>query len=155
MAEADGSTSVEVVTDLAITGKPAQFGRGVMQDVSDKLLGPVRRLPAPPARRGPGGSRRPGARCRRTRAPRPRPDTEPSAGWSLTSRPRNRPIEGSNVRGPPRRPPTAPRPAPAQDDSIDLGATVLPVLARTCWKQGVGLVAVLALLVVVVRRRRD
>ena len=32
-------TSVEVVTDLAITGKPAQFGRGVIQDVSDKLLG--------------------------------------------------------------------------------------------------------------------
>ena len=30
---------MEVVTDLAITGKPAQFGRGVMQDVSDKLLG--------------------------------------------------------------------------------------------------------------------
>ena len=26
------------MTDLAITGKPAQFGRGVMQDVSDKLL---------------------------------------------------------------------------------------------------------------------
>ena len=26
-------------TDLAVTGKPAQFGRGVMQDVSDKLLG--------------------------------------------------------------------------------------------------------------------
>ncbi len=40
MAETpDGSTEVEVVTDLAITGKPAQFGRGVMQDVSDKLLG--------------------------------------------------------------------------------------------------------------------
>ncbi|GAA2746819.1 hypothetical protein GCM10009868_33760 [Terrabacter aerolatus] len=28
----------DVVTDLAVTGKPAQFGRGVMQDVSDKLL---------------------------------------------------------------------------------------------------------------------
>ena len=36
---AAGGTDVEVVTDLAITGKPAQFGRGVMQDVSDKLLG--------------------------------------------------------------------------------------------------------------------
>ena len=36
---ADGGTEVEVLTDLAITGKPAQFGRGVMQDVSDKLLG--------------------------------------------------------------------------------------------------------------------
>ncbi len=34
-----GGSSVEVVTDLAVTGKPAQFGRGVMQDVSDKLLG--------------------------------------------------------------------------------------------------------------------
>src|SRR5680860_167245 len=33
-----GSTSVEVDTDLSITGKPAQFGRGVIQDVSDKLL---------------------------------------------------------------------------------------------------------------------
>jgi carbon monoxide dehydrogenase subunit G len=32
------STDVKVDTDLAITGKPAQFGRGVMQDVSDKLL---------------------------------------------------------------------------------------------------------------------
>jgi len=32
-------TSVDVTTDLTITGKPAQFGRGVIQDVSDKLLG--------------------------------------------------------------------------------------------------------------------
>ena len=39
MAESGTSTDVEVLTDLAITGKPAQFGRGVMQDVSDKLLG--------------------------------------------------------------------------------------------------------------------
>ena len=31
-------TAVHVTTDLAVTGKPAQFGRGVMQDVSDKLL---------------------------------------------------------------------------------------------------------------------
>lgn len=36
----DGTgTAVEVTTDLSITGKPAQFGRGVIQDVSDKLLG--------------------------------------------------------------------------------------------------------------------
>lgn len=32
------ATQVDVTTDLLITGKPAQFGRGVMQDVSDKLL---------------------------------------------------------------------------------------------------------------------
>ena len=34
-----GGTRADVRTDLSVTGKPAQFGRGVMQDVSDKLLG--------------------------------------------------------------------------------------------------------------------
>lgn len=33
------STQVTVSTDLAITGKPAQFGRGVMTDVGNKLIG--------------------------------------------------------------------------------------------------------------------
>ena len=33
------STRVVVSTDLAITGKPAQFGRGVLSDVGAKLLG--------------------------------------------------------------------------------------------------------------------
>ncbi|MFV0533829.1 MAG: SRPBCC family protein [Cumulibacter sp.] len=33
------STEVKVVTDLNITGKPAQFGRGVMVDVGNKLIG--------------------------------------------------------------------------------------------------------------------
>jgi len=32
-------TNCEVVTDLSITGKVAQFGRGALADVSDKLLG--------------------------------------------------------------------------------------------------------------------
>jgi carbon monoxide dehydrogenase subunit G len=35
----DDGTRVEVNTDLAITGKPAQFGRGVMVDVGNKLIG--------------------------------------------------------------------------------------------------------------------
>jgi carbon monoxide dehydrogenase subunit G len=38
VAEGSG-TKVKVVTDLAITGRAAQFGRGVMADVSTKLLG--------------------------------------------------------------------------------------------------------------------
>ncbi len=33
------STDVVVSTDLAITGKPAQFGRGVMAEVGNKILG--------------------------------------------------------------------------------------------------------------------
>lgn len=39
MREVDGATQVDIGTDLKITGKVAQFGRGVMQDVSEKLLG--------------------------------------------------------------------------------------------------------------------
>lgn len=39
MEQVGTDTRVQVVTDLNVTGKPAQFGRGVMQDVSDKLLG--------------------------------------------------------------------------------------------------------------------
>jgi hypothetical protein len=38
--EPDGDgTKVVVVTDLTVTGKVAQFGRGVLADVSSKLLG--------------------------------------------------------------------------------------------------------------------
>jgi carbon monoxide dehydrogenase subunit G len=34
-----GETEVTLVTDLAVTGRPAQFGRGVMADVGNKLVG--------------------------------------------------------------------------------------------------------------------
>lgn len=34
----DAATEVTVDTDLIITGRPAQFGRGLIQEVSDKLL---------------------------------------------------------------------------------------------------------------------
>jgi carbon monoxide dehydrogenase subunit G len=35
---ADGATEVSVDTELTVTGRPAQFGRGLIQEVSDKLL---------------------------------------------------------------------------------------------------------------------
>ena len=38
-AVTDASTRVSVHTDLTITGKVAQFGRGVLADVSRKLMG--------------------------------------------------------------------------------------------------------------------
>ncbi|PSR60136.1 MULTISPECIES: SRPBCC family protein [Nocardia] len=39
LVENDGSTDVFVDTDLAITGKPAQFGRGALADVAGTLIG--------------------------------------------------------------------------------------------------------------------
>ena len=37
--EGPNSTRANIVTDLTVTGKAAQFGRGVMADVSKKLIG--------------------------------------------------------------------------------------------------------------------
>jgi carbon monoxide dehydrogenase subunit G len=37
-AEGDSATRVAIATDLTVTGKVAQFGRGVLADVSSKLL---------------------------------------------------------------------------------------------------------------------
>ncbi|MEJ6494207.1 MAG: SRPBCC family protein [Actinomycetes bacterium] len=39
IAESPSLTRVDVNTDLAITGKPAQFGRGVMSDVAGRIIG--------------------------------------------------------------------------------------------------------------------
>ncbi len=129
MADAGGSTDVVVVTDLAITGKPAQFGRGVMQDVSDKLLG---QFTACLETRLAGGA------------------TEPSGGSGPTPEPASAPEAA-----PEPAPATAPRAdAATPAASLDLGATVLPILARTYWKQGLAGVGVVALLVRLLRRRR-
>lgn len=38
VAETADRTRVEVTTDLTVTGKPAQFGRGVMQDVAGRII---------------------------------------------------------------------------------------------------------------------
>jgi uncharacterized protein len=39
LTEQDGGTAVSVRTDLTVTGRPAQFGRGVMAEVGDRLVG--------------------------------------------------------------------------------------------------------------------
>ena len=38
-ADGDAATTVTMITDMTVTGRPAQFGRGVMADVSDKIVG--------------------------------------------------------------------------------------------------------------------
>lgn len=133
MAPADGgATDVEVVTDLAITGKPAQFGRGVMQDVSDKLLGQFvacleQRL---------AGSTGTDESAAAEAPPEPVVPDESAAS----------PVDPEPERQVRR------TPEPAADDSLDLGATVLPVLAKSYWKQALGGLAVVALVIWWLRR---
>lgn len=38
VSEGPNQTRVDVITDLTVTGKPAQFGRGVMQDVAGRII---------------------------------------------------------------------------------------------------------------------
>jgi carbon monoxide dehydrogenase subunit G len=138
MAPDGDATRVEVVTDLAITGKPAQFGRGVMQDVSDKLLGQFvscleQRLAAEPVPEEP-------------EAAAPHPSSSSAAtqgdqsGWGADT------------------PPAAPaptRPPPPADDALDLGSAVLPVLIKSYGrKAAIAVVALLGLRAVVRRLRR-
>jgi carbon monoxide dehydrogenase subunit G len=137
MTDAGGSTDVSVQTDLAITGKPAQFGRGVMQDVSDKLLGQFvacleQRLTAPeptpaePAPAPPSG------------AGDPAPGGDPLAAAAAAPPPK----------------PAAPRPPPPPQstEALDLGSAVLPVLLKSYWKQALAAVVGLVVLRRVFRR---
>ncbi|MFE9614219.1 SRPBCC family protein [Streptomyces sp. NPDC006012] len=39
LSERDGGTAVSVRTELTVTGRPAQFGRGVLAEVGDRLVG--------------------------------------------------------------------------------------------------------------------
>lgn len=125
-SDTPGTTHVEVNTDLAITGKPAQFGRGIMQDVSDKLLqqfadcleakvgGPAagKHLAESPAESPAGGQG---------------DDVGPAAGAAATSSP------GAAGQGH-----EAAAPTQERDDALDLGATLLPILLKSYWKPIVG-----------------
>jgi carbon monoxide dehydrogenase subunit G len=76
LSETDGLTSVQVDTELDITGKPAQFGRGVMVDVGNKLIGQfAERLAA--TIRGDAAPESP-APARRTKPAHAAPDPEPA-----------------------------------------------------------------------------
>ncbi|MEU7413994.1 SRPBCC family protein [Streptomyces sp. NPDC042638] len=73
LTEGDGGTAVTVRTDLTVTGRPAQFGRGVLAEVGDRLVGqfaaclaerlgerpprPSGEDPAPSVRQEPSGAR--------------------------------------------------------------------------------------------------
>lgn len=135
MTAAGDATDVEVVTDLAITGKPAQFGRGVMQDVSDKLLAQF--VACLQDRVGDAG----GAQADTAAAA---PPSEAAAGSPAEEAPRPTPVAAA-----------PPRPA-SGDDALDLGAAALPVLARAYAPRILAVLAVLALLRRLRRsRRRD
>ncbi|GAA3545935.1 SRPBCC family protein [Nocardioides daeguensis] len=143
------ATQVDVVTDLAITGKPAQFGRGVMQDVSDKLLGQFvscleQRLAGEAAPAAAAGAAAGAGGPTDTAAA----GTDPEPAAAVPTAPHadsssNAPKPDQNAWG------AAPR--AAEDDALDLGSAVLPILVKTYGKQ---IAAVLAVVVGIALLRR-
>jgi carbon monoxide dehydrogenase subunit G len=138
LAASGEGTRIDVTTDLSVTGKPAQFGRGVMQDVSDKLLQQFvaciegQFAPAEPEVESTAGS---------ADAANPASSADASAGSTASAaargpsaQPAASPAAATAAAATTAPAPAAPRPvrpAPAAvDDSIDLGATVLPVLVK-------------------------
>ncbi|MCH1867701.1 SRPBCC family protein [Nocardioides sp. CFH 31398] len=157
------ATVVNVVTDLQITGKPAQFGRGVMQDVSDKLLGKFveclegkfTATPEPAAAPAAAaatevGADASGADATSAAAAAPAaPAADARAGADTQDR----------VAAGPRAVPTASTGSSGgshradEDEALDLGATVLPVLLKSYGPQLAGGLGVLALIIWLIRRR--
>ena len=97
--DGDG-TKVTVVTDLTVTGKVAQFGRGVLAEVSAKLLDQFVDLPR---------DRRAGGRRRGRRAEPPRRRLDAGRAGRRRRRPR-RPAAGDRRAPAPRRPTARRRP---------------------------------------------
>lgn len=151
-ATGDSSTAVTVGTDLTVTGRPAQFGRGLMQEVSDKLLwqfvdcltdklgttAPAAAATAGPAAGTPGAAPGPATGTPTTGGPEQVPaaghptEAQPPAGETATETSTGKARTGK-----------APTEAPAAE--LDLGSTLLPMLARRMVPYLIG--AALALLI--------
>lgn len=159
-------TDVEVLTDLSITGKPAQFGRGVIQDVSDKLLGQfiacleqllgAPKAPAPTYEEAApqvgaseslleeaGAGTAAGGAAPSAAAPE---STEPPLAAASAAALAASGDEAGGARAGGERLGRRAEAGGEPDDALDLGATVLPILLKTYWKQLVGAVLVFLVL---------
>jgi len=170
-ASGDTATAVAVETDLTVTGRPAQFGRGLIQDVSDQLLAqfvtcltttlttqPPPTTPA--AEPAPAAESSVSAPASSGSAAKPTtPAAEPSSGATESSAAAT---ESSGSAAKPTAPADAARatapneptshapPAPSGEptagaSTLDLGSALLPALARRARPYLIG--AVLALLI--------
>jgi uncharacterized protein len=153
-----GSTTVRVLTDLAITGKPAQFGRGMIQDVSDALLqkfvtcleSKVGADQTGADQTGDGGT---GAGVGDT----PRHVRPADVAATQTNVPPGATDESSASEGASRTSAASASPIrlpPPQDDALDVGATVLPIVLKAYWRQALAVLVGLFVLSRILRRRR-
>jgi carbon monoxide dehydrogenase subunit G len=135
-------TKVTVETDLNVTGRPAQFGRGIMEDVASKMLddfakrlerelqngsGPAAAQEAPQTVGATRGAAAPGTGAGSAGAP----GTPHGAGAGAGPRPSS---------------------APDDDDALDLGSAIYGPVAK---RAGIAVIVLLALLALLGLTRRQ
>ncbi len=154
-ATGDGTT-VDVSTNMSVTGKPAQFGRGVIQDISDKLLeafvqcviknaeGPAEaEEDAPePEVAAPAEAAAESSSSAAPAAGSPSPDAASNEDYRVPE-----PIP-ANVRH------LNAAPAAASAPELDLGSAVLPVLAKRFGPAVLAAAAVLGIVIWACGRRK-
>jgi carbon monoxide dehydrogenase subunit G len=131
----DGQTEVTVHTSLNVTGRPAQFGRGVMSDVSAKLIGIFATNLADMLATGNGSAAEPAV---------PEPAVQAAAHANTATAATSAPASTT---------PTA-VPTPSDDSLNLLQVAGLPVLKRIAAPAG-ALLAMLAGVLIWRRRRRQ
>lgn len=151
LAAAGDGTTVDVSTDMNVTGKPAQFGRSVIQDISDKLLEQFVQCVIDKAGQPvvePGETPEP------DEAPEFQPDEPPEPDEAAE------PSEAAAASSPAASPPASAQtsrhlaPPPESAPELDLGSAVLPVLAKRFGPAIAGAAVVLAIIVCLCRRKR-
>ncbi len=137
-------TAVTVVTDLSVTGRPAQFGRGMISEVGGKIVGQFADCLA-----GELGTGQPAP------APEPQQPTVPADGQAGALAPRAAtPSPAAPVPATPS--PAAPSPAvpaPVAEEINLLGSASTPVLKRVA-PVAAGLLVLLLVVRTLTRRRR-
>ncbi len=145
-AVSDTETSVTMVTDMIVTGRPAQFGRGVMADVSDKIIGQFASCLS--TKLGPGDDAVSSSSTAAGASGAATPGAAGSGGSAVTTAapPTTAASTSTNGAGP--KLVSAPAPSHSEVDAIDLlDSAGAPVLKRL-----VPVLAALLLLFVVLRR---
>jgi carbon monoxide dehydrogenase subunit G len=137
MEEVEGGTRVRVETDMRVTGPAAQFGRGVMEEVSAKLMGRF-------------------ADCLAEQMGAAEPPAGEEAGGAAAAPPAPPAAPGARVVGP-SNPAASPPPGPAGDsaaaaavrptsDVLDLGEASRAAVVKRVVPVAAGLVALLLIL---------
>jgi carbon monoxide dehydrogenase subunit G len=137
VADGPDKTSVTMVTDMTVTGRPAQFGRGVISDVADKIIGQFSSCVADKLT-GPGAASNGSGPKHSADETSPIPAVPPAPGE-----------QSSGSSGPARVPAAANKPVEAIDLLDSAGAPVLKRLGPI-----VGGLGALLLIFLIIRRAR-